>query len=54
MLVVVQLLHRSVENIPCVTISLDIKFIAPTKEGDEILGTVTISKKNKIDDFFSL
>ena len=39
--------HRSVENIPCVTIALDIKFIAPTKEGDEILGTVTISKKTK-------
>ncbi len=39
--------HRSVENIPCVTIALDIKFIAPTKEGDEILGTTTISKKTK-------
>ena len=39
--------HRSVENIPCVTIALDIKFIAPTKEGDEILGTATISKKTK-------
>ena len=39
--------HRSVENIPCVTISLEIKFIAPTKEGDEILGTATISKKTK-------
>ena len=39
--------HKSVENIPCVTISLDIKFIAPTKEGDEILGTATISKKTK-------
>ena len=39
--------HRSVENIPCVTIALDIKFIAATKEGDEILGTATISKKTK-------
>ena len=39
--------HRSVENIPCVTIALEIKFIAPTKEGDEILGTATISKKTK-------
>ena len=39
--------HRSVENIPCVTIALDIKFIAPTKVGDEILGTATISKKTK-------
>ena len=39
--------HRSVENIPCVTISLEIKFIAPTKQGDEILGTATSSKKTK-------
>ena len=39
--------HRSVENIPCDTIALEIKFIAPTKEGDEILGTATISKKTK-------
>ena len=39
--------HRSVENIPCVTISLEIKFIAPTKEGDEIFGKASISKKTK-------
>ena len=39
--------HRSVDNIPCVAIALDIKFIAPTKEGDEILGVVNISKKTK-------
>ena len=39
--------HRSVENNPCVTIALDIKFITPTKEGDEIFGTATISKKTK-------
>ena len=37
--------HRSVENIPCVTIALDIKFIAPTKLNDEIIGTVTVEKK---------
>ena len=39
--------HKLVEKNQCVTIALDIKFIAPTKERDEILGTVTISKKTK-------
>ena len=39
--------HKLVENNQCVTIALDIKFIAPTKEKDEILGKVTISKKTK-------
>tara|TARA_B100001029_G_scaffold155557_1_gene140452 strand:+ start:122 stop:520 length:399 start_codon:yes stop_codon:yes gene_type:complete len=39
--------HRSVGINPCVTVSLDIKFISPTKEGDEILGYVKILKKTK-------
>jgi acyl-coenzyme A thioesterase PaaI-like protein len=39
--------HRSVNNVPCVTISLDIKFIGITKIGDEILGYVKILKKTK-------
>ena len=39
--------HQSAKNNPCVTISLDVKFISPTKEGDEILGTVNILKKTK-------
>ena len=39
--------HRSAENQPCVTISLDIKFIGPTKLGDEILGHTKIQKKTK-------
>ena len=39
--------HKSAENFPCVTISLEIKFIAPTKEGDEIYGISKISKKTK-------
>ncbi len=34
-------------NIPCVTVSLDIKFIAPTKIYDEIKGFVKILKKSK-------
>ena len=39
--------HRSAENAPCVTISLDLKFIGSSKKGDEILGYVKILKKTK-------
>ena len=39
--------HRSAENAPCVTISLDLKFIGSSKEGDEIFGKVRILKKTK-------
>ena len=39
--------HRSAENAPCVTISLDIKFIGASKLGDEIIGRVKILKKTK-------
>ena len=39
--------HRSAENAPCVTISLDIKFIGVSKIGDEIIGNVKILKKTK-------
>ena len=39
--------HRVADNIPCVTISLDIKFIAPTKLNDEIIGFAKIQKKTK-------
>ena len=39
--------HRSSENAPCVTISLDLKFIGPSKTGDEIIGNVKILKKTK-------
>ena len=39
--------HRSAENAPCVTISLDIKFIGASKLGDEIFGNVKILKKTK-------
>ena len=37
--------HRATDNSPCVTISLDIKFIGASKVGDEILGKVKILKK---------
>ena len=39
--------HRSAENAPCVTISLDLKFIGTTKVGDEIIGHVKILKKTR-------
>ena len=39
--------HRAAENAPCVTISLELKFIGSSKEGDEILGHVKILKKTK-------
>ena len=32
--------HRTAENSPCVTISLDLKFIGASKIGDEIVGNV--------------
>ena len=39
--------HRSADNAPCVTISLDLKFIGASKVGDEIIGNVKILKKTK-------
>ena len=37
--------HRSAQDYPCVTISLDLKFIGASKVGDEIVGNVKILKK---------
>ena len=37
--------HRASGNIPCVTISLDLKFIGASKIGDEIIGFTRIIKK---------
>jgi len=37
--------HHSADNVPCVTISLDLKFIGASKVGDEILGKTKILKK---------
>jgi uncharacterized protein (TIGR00369 family) len=37
--------HRSANSMPCVTISLDLKFIGASKTGDEILGKAKILKK---------
>ena len=39
--------HRTADNAPCVTISLDLKFIGVSKIGDEIIGYVKILKKTK-------
>ena len=39
--------HRATNNSPCVTISLDIKFIGTTKLNDEIFGFVKILKQTK-------
>ena len=39
--------HRATNNSPCVTISLDIKFIGATKLNDEIIGFVKILKQTK-------
>jgi len=37
--------HRATGNAPCVTISLDLKFIGASKVGDEITGFTRILKK---------
>ena len=39
--------HRSADNAPCVTISLDLKFIGASKVDDEVIGYVKILKKTK-------
>ena len=37
--------HRATGNLPCVTISLDLKFIWASKKSDEIIGVTRILKK---------
>ena len=37
--------HRASGNVPCVTISLDLKFIGTSKVGDEVTGFTRILKK---------
>ena len=39
--------HRSAENKPCVTISLELKFISAIKLGQELMGKTVIQKKTK-------
>ena len=38
--------HRSADQNPCVTISLELKFISPVKLGQELIGKAKIQKKN--------
>ena len=39
--------HRTAEGNPCVTISLELKFISAVKINQELIGTATIQKKTK-------
>ena len=39
--------HRSAENNPCVTISLELKFISAVLLGQELIGKTKIQKKTK-------
>ena len=39
--------HRAANNSPCVTISLELKFISAVKLGQELIGTTKIQKKTK-------
>jgi len=39
--------HRAADQNPCVTISLELKFISPVKLGQELLGKTKIQKKTK-------
>ena len=39
--------HRSADQNPCVTISLELKFISTVKLGQELIGTTKIQKKTK-------
>ena len=39
--------HRRANNSPCVTISLELKFISAVKLGQELIGTAKIQKKTK-------
>jgi len=39
--------HRSANQNPCVTISLELKFIAAVKLGQELIGKTKIQKKTK-------
>ena len=39
--------HKAVGNSPCVTVSLELKFISAVKLGQELIGTTKIQKKTK-------
>ena len=39
--------HKTTGQKSCVTVSLDIKYIAPSRKDDELIGNVQILKKTK-------
>ena len=39
--------HRSAESNPCVTVSLELKFISTVRLGQELIGKIKIQKKTK-------
>ena len=39
--------HKSINNSPCVTISLELKFISAVHLGEELIGNTKIKKKTK-------
>jgi len=39
--------HRTADQNPCVTISLELKFISPVQLGQELIGKTKIQKKTK-------
>jgi len=39
--------HRSAESSPCVTVSLELKFISTVRLGQELIGKTKIQKKTK-------
>jgi len=39
--------HKAADGSPCVTISLELKFISAVKLGQELIGTAKIQKKTK-------
>ena len=39
--------HKTADNNPCVTISLELKFISPVQLGQELIGKTKIQKKTK-------
>ena len=39
--------HRVSNNAPCVTVTLEIKYIGASRTGDKIIGTVNIQKKTR-------
>jgi len=46
--------HKTADNNPCVTISLELKFISPVQLGQELIGKTKIQKKNKINGFCNM